>query len=891
MLVCALHILGGWSAAAAAAVTFASRQLMDGNALYLAVYLAVVIAGVERFRRGASLLVVAPLLTVVGFALRVLLGAGTSLTEQGIALAISAVEVDLTLTLAVLVQAAARRWRRVVPVARRTIRLDDVLFAIGVGSAAAAVAGLYLEPASGIMTLRDEAGWRAAALLALVHVICSILALRGGAAVRRLRRPIVTPGRSPGSPRPYRGWPAEIARLLIQHRRAVAGRSRRVFALEQRLDASQRQIESLQRQLHRTKKESGAARRSLEHLRRIAKTILASWKATMDLFPGVTILVDAHGRIGHVRGPTGKLLGYELKQLRGRPISALVPSSCTLAHPLELDEREPVTSTPQPVEAPIRTRSGQTPRFSIASTSFLLRGGRHRIVQLQPASRRDESSDTSDDAARRVQNRLIASMSHELRTPLHGLIATLDMLRDEALSAQGRRQLAVARSSARSLLKIADDVLDLARLSNGTFPLERRQFDLRRTLGEVVEENRARAEASNLRLSIHGGEELPPSFFGDPQRIKQVLVNLVYNAIKFTPAGEISLRVHYDGAVVVVDVSDTGPGIPPEKRETIFEPFVQGDPSSRGPGGAGLGLAISRQLSEAMGGRLELVSSGPKGSTFRMTLPLESSPDVLVVEQTQRNFCNPQGRILVVEDHRANQYVVQSLLTSLSCPSTLAASGSEALEAIASEEFDLILMDCQMPGMDGLETTRRARRLLKRHVPIIAMTANASSEYRQRCLEAGMDDFLAKPFGRPTLHAILCKWLQPSKGREPLPVVTERVATLQALDPKTFDALAGSLHNPKSALQEIKQSFLETARKAQRLPGNVDSQEWRRFLHTLSGTAGMIGARHIRYLAEKMREASSDDDRARLASIQAQLRDAIRDFEQAFDTYLAGSPS
>src|SRR5690606_38160591 len=216
----------------------------------------------------------------------------------------------------------------------------------------------------------------------------------------------------------------------------------------------------------------------------------------------------------------------------------------------------------------------------------------------------------------------IATMSHEMRTPLHGLIATLDMLRGSEATGEFQHQLAIARSSAKALLKIANDVRDFTRIGSAQFALDRRPFSMTRLLREVLEEAHARAASRSLELKANIPAQLPPSFIGDPARLKQILGNLVSNALKFTREGSVTLDVAWDGRQCLIDVIDTGEGIPQDKRERIFEPFVQAHSRNRSQPGTGLGLPISRRLAEAMGGDLVLLRSGDDGSTFRLSLRL-----------------------------------------------------------------------------------------------------------------------------------------------------------------------------------------------------------------------------------------------------------------------------
>lgn len=514
------------------------------------------------------------------------------------------------------------------------------------------------------------------------------------------------------------------------------------------------------------------------------------------------------------------------------------------------------------------------------------------------------------DAAQRSSRHFVAMMSHEIRTPLHGLMATIDMLRDEPLSAEGRHRVGIARASARTLLNIANDILDLSRIDAGVFPLEQRPFQLATVIREVADEARARAES--LGLGLRSGIEgpLPRSFIGDPARIKQILTNLVSNALKFTSTGSISLQARYDGRQCVIDVTDTGEGVPEDKRDVIFEPFVQAEPKvSRRAGGAGLGLPISRRLSEAMGGNVVLMQSGPGGSTFRVTLALAASEEEPVEDQSQRILKNPPGRILVVEDHPASQYVAKSLLESLDCTVTIASTGAEALELLGRGSFDLVFMDCQLPGMNGYETTRRMRTLLHRYIPVVAITANAMVDDKQRCLDAGMDDFLPKPFTKSVLSDLLCKWLVPGANTDSGSDFAAVIAELPILAAPVFDELWQSLQWRLSPLKKIYDAFLVAAhdtldvlhrdavteRPAREPPagtreslagGAGDATVLTRKLHTLLGSAGMVGARQVERVAVGLAEAARSDRRAELESGRVLLAETVRRFEQELERRL-----
>jgi CheY-like chemotaxis protein/HPt (histidine-containing phosphotransfer) domain-containing protein len=497
-------------------------------------------------------------------------------------------------------------------------------------------------------------------------------------------------------------------------------------------------------------------------------------------------------------------------------------------------------------------------------------------------------------AIQRARDQFVATMSHEIRTPLHGLMATLDMLRGEALSNEGRRQLGIARTSAKTLMRIANDVLDLTRISAGGMPIERKPMSIERLVSDVADEARSREEAARLRIAAQVGPEVPPAVVGDPLRIKQILRNLVSNALKFTSAGGVSIVAHWAGGICTIDVTDTGAGIAADQRESIFEAFVQADRSvSRRHGGAGLGLAIGRQLSEAMQGSLSLLHSGPSGSTFRLVLPLPETAEAPVDEQSQRNLPAVKGRILVAEDDDASRYVAQTLLESLECPARIVANGIDALEALRSGEFDLALMDCEMPGLDGYEVTSRVRQSGARF-PIIAMTASTMSSDRKRCFDAGMDDLLPKPFGKAALSDMLAKWLAPQPRDSSQVPLAQELAKRPELDAEVFDELRQSLNWQIEPLKRIYVSVRESARLAiESLAGGApaDASLAHRRLHSLQGGAGLVGAKQIEYTAARLlkalKEGSVREVKEGIPLLLASQRRFDKVIEKRFDSLSA----
>lgn len=398
---------------------------------------------------------------------------------------------------------------------------------------------------------------------------------------------------------------------------------------------------------------------------------------------------------------------------------------------------------------------------------FLRLRGHDLAVLVQARTRDLEEARRRAEAASEAKSIFLAHMSHELRTPMNGVIGLASLMMQDDLSEAQRARAEMLDGSARSLLRIVDDILDVARIEEGRMELQAAPLDPRALVRQVLQTVSGVASTSATRLESEVAPEVPPRVVADEKRLLQVLLNLVGNALKFSPGGQVDLRVSWPRAGRLrVEVEDDGVGIPADRQAHVFEPFVQSDASTtRRFGGTGLGLAISRQLVALMGGTLELVSEEGVGSTFSFEIPADpAAAEVLSPAPDEAGAAPAEGlRVLVVEDNRVNQFVARGLLEREGCLVEVAADGAEALARWQAAPFDLVIMDCQMPGMDGFEATRRIRAAEAgfAHVPIVALTAGALDSERDRCFEAGMDDFLTKPLERRELQSALERWGRP----------------------------------------------------------------------------------------------------------------------------------
>jgi len=760
----------------------------------------------------------------------------------------------------------------------------------------------------------------------------------------------------------------------------------------------------------------GRSIRGLKEVQERLRRESAKLKAMIGGMEEGVVFADSRNRISEVNQFLCKFMGVPASELIGRELEELHPPEIrSRIREMIFGFRTRPHSPPVVIQRPLRGAE-VIMRFQPIYWEGHYEGVMLNIIDVTELVRAKELA----EEASRAKSEFLANMSHEIRTPMNAIIGMTELLGGTALTPEQRDYVEMLRLSAENLLQIINDILDLSKIESGRLELEEVEFDLRELVESTVTSLAPKAHAKGLEILCHIPVGIPQRVKGDPGRVRQILLNLVGNAVKFTERGEVVVKVERlaeveGGLLLEFQVSDTGIGIPPEKLDTIFESFSQADPSiTRRYGGTGLGLAISKRLVEMMGGKIWVESEPGKGSTFHFTLLLKPASEVeegevpefrgkkvllvegnstvrmvleeiiaswgmrpravedgmsalsvldedggydllivdediprldgisliekvrgmggykkvpvlLMVSSTGRGardraetlgakvimkpvrrsklfnlimeFFKGEGegelephvpspldgkslRVLLAEDHPVNQRLVVNLLRKRGWEVEVASNGKEVLELLEGRNFDLILMDVQMPEMDGLEATRRIRQRGWR-LPIVALTAHAFEEDRRRCLEAGMDGYVSKPI-RPadlfrTIEEVMVNKAKEDEG----PKVSIPVDMKRALDMVDGD---------EEFLRGLLEMFLSDGRdRLRRLEEAIADRKWdeaEREAHTLKGTAGNLGLEEMRSTAKALQDAVRKGDGEGAVELVERLQEGLR----ALERWLRGGP-
>ena len=525
-------------------------------------------------------------------------------------------------------------------------------------------------------------------------------------------------------------------------------------------------------------------------------------------------------------------------------------------------------------------------------------------LESQVVNRTKDLMQARDDAlaAANAKSEFLANMSHELRTPMNGVLGMLTLLQGTQLAQEQDEFLRIAKSSGELLLSVINDILDFSKIEAGKMDLEDLVFDPRQLLSDVISPLTFTAQDKGIELTGECDEHMPKAIWGDPTRLKQVVTNLVSNAVKFTDHGRVLVSMKAVGGQYFIQVQDTGMGMDSGQLAHIFEAFGQGDSSiTRTHGGTGLGLTITNRLSQMMGGLVNVESELGSGSIFTVALPLKeaSAEELETSAQIKEGLLFSQEPILVVEDNKVNQQIASHLLSEANLHVTMAENGKVALELLQEKNFELVLMDLQMPVMDGLEATRQVRALSApvSDIPIIAMTAHASTEHIEECMAVGMNAHTTKPINIDILLNTIAKWVKPSGIQTAYHHAIESRMSSDSVGIAGIDMadalgrIKGNTHLLAKLLgtfkdnQETFEQDLDVSLTAS------DTERIRILLHTLKGSSANISAMDVSSLAAELELRAKQNDLDYIRDRKGELLTKLKELCKSIHQYLMRNES